>query len=381
MIYTSKQIFQIWVVMFFMLLHFTVIGCSKPSSETSTKQESSDLMESTADDKVSENPMSDKIFEEIIRDEVSENPTSDEISNSLNEMNTTHESETNTTDDSWVSPQAFTKRFTFRHDGHERHYFLHIPDNLPNGAPLVIVMHGYTGNASHIMEYSGLNQVANENRFVVAYPQGLRDHDGQHFFNVGYDFHTDDDSDVDDLGFIKALVTHLQETYSLSHDNVFATGMSNGGDMSYLLACEASDVFKAIAPVAGMILESIYNTCTPENPMPVFEIHGTQDYVTYWDGDINNEDGWGAYLDIPTMMNFWVTLNGLELYDSIDLEDSNTNDGSMVVFERYWSDSTVHEVWLYKVVGGGHDWPGANGNMDVNVSTDIWRFFSKFIDN
>ena len=150
--------------------------------------------------------------------------------------------------------------------------------------------------------------------------------------------------------------------------------------MSYMLACQASDVFKAIAPVAGMILQSIYETCSPENPMPVFEIHGTQDYVTYWEGDMDNEDGWGAYPDVPTMMNFWVDLNGLELSSVTDLEDSNPSDGSNIVFERYWSESKVNEVWLYKVVGGGHDWPGSSGNMDIHVSAEMWTFFSKFID-
>ena len=148
-----------------------------------------------------------------------------------------------------------------------------------------------------------------------------------------------------------------------------------------MLACQASDVFKAVAPVAGMILQSIYDTCTPENPMPVFEIHGTEDYVTYWEGDMNNEDGWGAYPAVRTMIDFWVGLNGLELSETTDLENSNTSDGSSIEFERHWSESTVNEVWLYKVVGGGHDWPGSDGNMDINVSTEMWMFFSKFLEN
>ena len=294
--------------------------------------------------------------------------------------NTDTSDDTNETGEPWVSPEGITERLTFTHDGTDRRYFLHVPENLPQNAPLLIVMHGYTGAAGNIMEYSGLNQVADENGFVVAYPQGLRDESGNRFFNVGYDFHQGEDAAVDDLGFIKALVANLQETYSLSNENVFATGMSNGGDMSYLLACQASDVFKAIAPVAGMILQWIYEACAPETPMPVFEIHGTDDFVTFWEGDMNNEDGWGAYPDVPTMMDFWVELNGLDQSETTDLADSNSSDGSQVVFERHWSESTVNEVWLYKVVGGGHDWPGASGNMDISASTDMWMFFSKFLD-
>ncbi|MBT6433794.1 MAG: prolyl oligopeptidase family serine peptidase [Deltaproteobacteria bacterium] len=279
----------------------------------------------------------------------------------------------------WVSPESLTERQTLSHDGLSRRYFLHVPENLPQYAPLVIVMHGYTGSANNIMNYSGMNQVADENGFVVAYPQGTRDDSNNRFFNVGYDFHGD--VQVDDVGFIKEIISSLRQTYSLSETNVFATGMSNGADMSYLLACEASDVFKAIAPVAGMILQSIYDRCEPQSPMPVFEIHGTEDYVTYWEGDMDNDDGWGAYPDMRTMIDFWVNLNGLEQSETTDIEDTNTNDGSSVVFERYWSDSTVNEVWFYKVMGGGHDWPGAEGNMDIDSSTDMWMFFSKYLED
>ena len=326
----------------------------------------------------SQDPVEDTADDSQITDTPQESGTDATSDDGVDESD---ELDSEDTDEPWVSPDPLTERLNFSHDGTERKYFLHVPVSLPQHAPLLIVMHGYTGSAGNIMEYSGLNQVADENGFVVAYPQGLRDDSGNRFFNVGYDFHTGEDAAVDDLGFIRELVASLQETYSLSEKNVFATGMSNGGDMSYLLACEASDVFKAIAPVAGMILQWIYDTCTPENPMPVFEIHGTQDYVTYWEGDMNNEDGWGAYPDVRTMMDFWIGLNGLELSETTELEDSNTSDGSNIVFERYWSESTVNEVWLYKVVDGGHDWPGASGNMDISASTEKWKFFSTFLEN
>ena len=346
----------VWFTLFSM--GFALGGCSEAELETPAAQEQEG-------DNTSADPAE---------------PNTPDNSDNSDATDPADSSEPDDNGDPWVSPEGLTERLTLSHNGRDRRYFLHVPENLPQHAPLLIVMHGYTGSAGNIMEYSGLNQVADENGFVVAYPQGVRDESGNRFFNVGYDFHSDEDAAVDDIGFIRALVGSLQETYSLSEKNVFATGMSNGGDMSYLLACQASDVFKAIAPVAGMILQWIYDSCSPENPMPVFEIHGTNDYVTYWEGDMNNEDGWGAYPDVPTMMNFWVDLNGLELSETTDLADSNTSDGSNVVFERYFSESSSNEVWLYKVVGGGHDWPGANGNMDINASTEMWMFFSKFLD-
>ena len=74
-----------------------------------------------------------------------------------------------------------------------------------------------------------------------------------HFFHVGYDFHQS--TEVDDFGYIHALISYLQESLQLSQSNVFAMGMSNGGDMSYMLACQ-SDVIRAIAPVAGCMMKT-----------------------------------------------------------------------------------------------------------------------------
>ncbi len=265
----------------------------------------------------------------------------------------------------------------FKHGGLTRQYIYYAPPKLPANAPLVVVMHGYTGSAPDIRNYSGMNAVANANGFAVCYPQGSMDEWGNRFFNVGYDFHGDET--VDDLDFLIKLVEYLQIQHNLSSENIFATGLSNGGDMSYLLACEASTIFKAIAPVAGMMMQSIADNCTATNPMPVFEIHGTEDDVTYYDGDPNNNDGWGAYPSIPYIIDFWVNLNDCDDATTIALPNADPNDGSYVESEKYLNGINGNEVWLYRVVGGGHDWPGAWGNMDINSSEKIWIFFSNFI--
>ena len=148
--------------------------------------------------------------------------------------------------------QAQPELHQFSHGGLNREYYLYIPDSLAPNAPLLFVFHGYSGSASGIMNYSGLNQIADDNGFVVCYPQGLIDDWDYSFWNVGYDWHVDET--VDDVGFSTFLAQYLQTEYNLSAQNTFSTGMSNGGDMSYLLACQASDVFKAVAPVAGWMM-------------------------------------------------------------------------------------------------------------------------------
>jgi polyhydroxybutyrate depolymerase len=267
----------------------------------------------------------------------------------------------------------------FEHDGLPRTFRIYLPEHLPEGAPLLFVFHGYTGSAETIESYSGMNAVADANGFAVCYPQGTLDAYDNAFFNVGYSFH--EGVNIDDLGFVRQLSAHLQYHLALSDTHVFSTGMSNGGDISYLLACQASDIFKAIAPVSGIMLESIKETCAPLGPMPVFEIHGTEDDVSFFDGDLEDSEGWGAYDSIPNTIDYWVTHNDLNRSEESPLPDTNTSDDSQVVFERYWSNASEAEVWLYRIEGGGHDWPGVWGNEDIAASEAVWQFLSQYIDD
>ena len=276
--------------------------------------------------------------------------------------------------------QAQPELHQFSHDGLIREYYLYIPDSLVPDAPLLFVFHGYSGSASGIMDYSGLNQTADENGFVVCFPQGLIDDWDYAFWNVGYDWHVDET--VDDVGFSTSLAQYLQTEYNLSTHNTFSTGMSNGGDMSYLLACQASDVFRAVAPVAGCMMTWLYNSCAPLNPIPVFEIHGTDDDVTWWDGaDENNNDGYGPWESVDTTFNFWTQLNSCTEFIIDTLPDIDMSDGSYVVSHKNTNGLNNNEVWLYEVVNGGHDWPGVWGNMDISTSDEIWNFFEIFINN
>ena len=264
-----------------------------------------------------------------------------------------------------------TQRLTV--DGLEREYILYQPADVQQGAPLVVVMHGYTGTAEGIEEYSGMNDLADEHGFVVAYPQGTIDQNGAAFFNVGYAFH--DEETVDDVAFVRTIVSTLQDNLGLSTEHVFTTGMSNGGEMSYLLGCQAADVFSAVGSVAGIMMDDFASDCNPVAPIPVLEIHGTDDDISWYNGDYNDLGGWGAYWGITEVIDFWVQHNALEQQESTALPDIDANDGSSVVFERYWSEQNSVEVWLYRVEGGGHDWPGVWGNGDIHASQVVWEFF------
>ena len=264
-------------------------------------------------------------------------------------------------------------------DGFNREYIYYHPESAPDLCPLVFVCHGYTGSAEGIMDYSEFNAVADEFGFAVCYPLGTEDSFGNTFFNVGYDFQNGET--VDDVAFIQNLSTFLHSNYSLSDNDVFCTGLSNGGDFCYMLACQASSQFKAVAPVAGMILQDIMDDCNPESEVSIFEIHGTDDNVTYFEGDPNNNDDWGAYPSIPATIDFWTELYGLDIIQSANLPNTAPDDGSTVISDKYSETGSCTEVWLYTVEGGGHDWPGAFGNMDISASREIWTFFEGLCDS
>jgi polyhydroxybutyrate depolymerase len=290
------------------------------------------------------------------------------------------------------SSLLISEQRTIIHEGVEREYIVHIPESLNEDSPILFVIHGFTGSAGQIMEYSGMNTIADREGFLVVYPQGTTDSGGNTFFNVGYEFHKD--STVDDVSFIRDLFTLLSEEYSLKRKQGFATGMSNGGDMSYLLACTSADLFRAVAPVAGSLMSKTKDMCNTQSPVPIFEIHGTGDQITLFDGDMENDGGWGAYCDLPSTISFFA--------DSYNLDNKSTKmitkkaEGSEydIYFERYWSQRSNEEVWMYKIVEGRHVWPGfkinwwenpifwyyfGSGNDDINASEEVWRFFKRYL--
>ena len=277
---------------------------------------------------------------------------------------------------------GFVEERVIEHEGLKRSFLMYVPENIKENASLVVAIHGYTSTAKILMGYSGINQVADKEGFLVAYPQGTKDSRDNNFFNVGYEFHSD--SKVNDVNFIREIVLNLTKDYKLNSKRVFATGMSNGGDMSYLLACTSSDLFTAVAPVAGVMMKDTLENCNPEKKIPIFEIHGTKDSISKFEGDMNNEDKWGAYYDLPSTIEFWVNKHALNEKETIQLENKNTEDGTTITFERYWSDESQREVWFYIVNDGNHTWPGMTGlfsrttNQDINSAEEIWKFFSKF---
>jgi polyhydroxybutyrate depolymerase len=262
---------------------------------------------------------------------------------------------------------------TIEVDGKNREYILYLPGKLPLKSPLLIAIHGYTDNDSSFMQHTSLNKIANENGFAVCYPQGLRDSSGKTFWQVGYSFHRNEK--VDDVRFLSYLTSNLQKQYGFDPDRTFVTGMSNGGDMCILLACKRPELFKAVAAVSGCMMQVNYDSCASAIPIPVMMINGTADSITWWNGDLNDRQHYGPYLQVRSTFNFFVRKNGCTEKTTDTIPDIHPNDKSFIIVEKHSGGVNNNKVWLYTVVNGGHDWIGKTGNMDVQASEEIWKFF------
>jgi polyhydroxybutyrate depolymerase len=131
---------------------------------------------------------------------------------------------------------------------------------------------------------SGFNEVADQNGFIVVYPNGtsLLSEDILLTWNGGTCCGYAQEKNVDDVGFVRAIVPDLQSLVIIDAKRIYATGMSNGGILSHRLACEAADLFAAIAPVSGTLN---FSPCNPSRPISVIEFHGTGDqHIPYHGG-------------------------------------------------------------------------------------------------
>ncbi|MEC8321963.1 MAG: PHB depolymerase family esterase, partial [Planctomycetota bacterium] len=221
----------------------------------------------------------------------------------------------------------------FPHDGLVRQYRLHVPAGLPESAPLVLVLHGYSGNNNDMADNYGWREVADEEGFAVAFPNGTRDQWNNRFWDVDYAFHPQ--FDIDDDGFLSSLAVHLQDTRALDPERTFVTGFSNGAEMCFQLACRESETFRGFAPVVGMMLDPLFTSCDPTTPRPLLAVNGTADDVTLYEGDMGNTGGWGAYRSIPETIALWADLLDTPERESRFLKDIDPTDGSSVRLDIY----------------------------------------------
>tara|TARA_B100000963_G_scaffold327246_1_gene314854 strand:+ start:4695 stop:5591 length:897 start_codon:yes stop_codon:yes gene_type:complete len=264
-------------------------------------------------------------------------------------------------------------QYTIIVDSIERVYYIYLPKNLPANAPLVMVFHGYSGDALNTQQTTKFNQLADQNGFAVCYPQGLIDRKKNAFWQVGYSFHKD--FKVDDVKFVSKLVQKLQTKFKLSRKNVFMTGFSNGGDFCNLLSCEREGLFNAAAPIVSCFMEEFFSKCQMAKPIPTFMLNGTEDPITFWNGDMENTQGYGPYLPTQAMLNFRLQQIQYENVIRDTIRSPDLNENTLIAIEKYSSALSNNQIWMYSYLKGGHGYPNY-----LNLEEEIWNFFELYLD-
>jgi len=250
-----------------------------------------------------------------------------------------------------------------------REYIVYIPQNYDHSipSPILFVFHGFGGSNNFTMNSTGFNEIADQENFIVVYPQGSLILNLLAHWNVGG---FTQGSNTDDVAFVDYLISSLSEIYNLNLDRVYATGMSNGGFMSFLLACQLSNEIAAIASVTGSMTTQTVNECNAQREVPILQIHGTNDPVVPYNGI----QEWNTPID--DVLDFWVINNQCSLNPIVnDLEDINNSNGITVQEIIYNNGLNGSVVKHFKVNGGTHVW---FQNEDIDSSALIWEFFSNY---
>jgi poly(3-hydroxybutyrate) depolymerase len=240
-----------------------------------------------------------------------------------------------------------TETKSFQVAGVSRTYITHVPSGLSNNPPLVFNIHGYNIDGALMRSITQMDKVADKEKFIIVYPSAI---------NKSWNMTTGGD----DLTFIVAIIDSIDAKYHINRNRVYATGFSQGGFICFLLGCQYSDVFAAIAPVSGLLPSG---ACTLKRPVPMLLKFGTNDVATV--------DKFMA------SVNSWLKLDSCPSTPVITRPYPSTNPKSKVTRLYYGPCAQGSEVVVDTVAGGTHDWV-LTADTNVNTSEETWAFLKNF---
>ena len=258
-------------------------------------------------------------------------------------------------------------------EGRTRTYELHVPQGLGSSrpVPLLVALHRLYADGNDMAYMSGFNEVADRESFIVVYPDGPG---GQWTFGGGFET---------DVKLVLAVIEDVAAEHAIDRDRVYLTGASNGGFMTYVLACAETETFTAAAPVMGLMRAALAEESSPAPPLPILIIHGTRDGIVPYNATTFM---FKETLSVDKAVAYWVQRNGCDPRPEVEeLADRDPDDGTRVTLERYGGGEAP--VVLCRVEGGGHTWPGGKEpglglttgplSRDVAASELIWQFFTE----
>lgn len=264
---------------------------------------------------------------------------------------------------------------TIQYDGEIREYEIYVPSiyDGSTAVPLIFNFHGGSGTIADQISIGDMSSIADTANFIAVYPQALPDPNDGGSTNWIHK----DPTTVDDVYFVDALIDSIATDYMIDLDRVYACGYSLGGEFTFELGCRLNNRIAAIGVVARTMQKYTYDNCSPVHPTGVLTILGTADAISDYNGV-----WWGGvqyYMSANETHDLWVSHNNCDTLASTSIiPDINTGDGSTVEQNTWSTSSGCIYVEELKVIGGGHDWPGSFGNMDINSTEEIWNFVSRY---
>jgi polyhydroxybutyrate depolymerase len=250
-------------------------------------------------------------------------------------------------------------------NGVERTYLLHIPPGLDSTKPVPVVFafHGYDieiyFEISDLQNMTGFNDIADQSGFLLVYPKGISG-----VWNAGTCCGSAAENNVDEVSFVRQILSDLGTIASVDAKRIYATGFSMGGMLSYRLACEMSDTFAAIAPVVGAL---VYDPCQPAQPVSVMQVHGMSDTAIPYAGGVGLfMSGNNVFPPVEQEIATWVQLDGCTGSAQVETQGITTH-------TVYASCQAGTAVELYTLDALGNNWPS---QYVLPVSQMIWDFFA-----
>lgn len=271
------------------------------------------------------------------------------------------------------------------HHGLERNYLVHVPKSYDaaKSIPVVLVLHGGGSNAAMTVRYTGMNEKADQAGFLAVYPNGTGRVAHALTWNAGNCCGYAQRQQIDDVGFMAAVLDDLDQIGKIDERRIYATGISNGGMLAYRLANEMSERVAAIAPVAGTLG---FDDPKPTRPVPVIQFHGTEDRFVPLHG--------GRGIKSITQTNFhsvekavaqWAKLIGCPDKPRETKVPHVAKDDMHVTRREYGPGKNGAELVFYLIEGGGHTWPGRQpladieflgpSTGDISANDLMWEFF------
>jgi polyhydroxybutyrate depolymerase len=286
--------------------------------------------------------------------------------------------------------------FSLTHQQLRRSYLVHVPPQAAEGRPLPVVVnfHGGGSNAEVVKAYTRMDRAADRDGYIAVYPNGSSGF-GNRFltWNAGNCCGPAVALQIDDVGFIHAVLNELPRRTPVDRSRIYVTGLSNGAMMAYRFAAEAASRVAAVSGVAGAMSLQNFN---PSRPMPVLHIHSTQDHIARFDGGFGPPaalaDTRMFHPPVEEMLRKWLDHNACPLkprsVDVIAGEPGTPDEAHSAIRRVHGPCREGVEVVLLQISGAGHVWPGGvrdympqllgTGTAVIDANTEIWKFFSRF---